>query len=344
VELDDRTVDELLAVVGAERDSHPPDEVAAAEERLRSWASVWPELSLRHLRWAGVMAAALGLAALLAVAVWVLPFVGTPSFLALYLREPGIFGWVWFRLAVCVLPALALVVGGIAVCWRRGWARLLIVVSAWVLLALCVLAAAGRLLPTAVFTPLMLPVDPMVPLVAGAIAGAPLLMALFLFLMARYFSSDEAKALCRPRGASEAECKLRAIGGLSAAGGILICGWWVYSQVSAFAAVWDLPEIGWSWLAGIGGVVLVVGGLGIRRQREWARRTLLAAAWGLLTLGGLLAVTLVARAVGSDDLGATAILLAFLLPALVIDIAALVVLVLLSRYLASSGVKAICSD
>jgi hypothetical protein len=212
LEPEDRTVDELLLVVGPERERRTAEEVADAEAQLRQRATEGAAASLRHLRWAGLMAAAIGPVVMLASPSAATLLLTTMT-LPLLAGMPSAF----IATLLWLLPGPLLIVGGIAVRGRREWARMVVVLGAWGALAVTILRALLHALPLALAA-ISLEPELGLPTVGAALMLAPLLAAMafgplltvpLLFLLACYFSSPSAKALCRPAGLSGAECRLR---------------------------------------------------------------------------------------------------------------------------------------
>lgn len=187
-------VDDLLRIVGQQRDRHTPEEVAAAEQRLCALAEGDRQDVRRRVRRNGWIVAVIGLV----VGVWPLCVLG------LHLSQqrdwgppPPEFGWfVVVFVALCVVQTvcgLALCAGGIGFARCREWGRKLVLAVLWVAIAYCV----GFGVFWEIFIPLNMgwQAHTVVSMVFGPAICA--FWAFLLWLPKRYVSSDAVRAACR---------------------------------------------------------------------------------------------------------------------------------------------------
>lgn len=128
MEKHDGEFDGLLAVVGPERRSHTPEEVAAAEKRLRELVGVEEEATLRGMRQNGYLAAGIGVVLLLIFLFCPAEYAGDVRLRIMYSsRVP----WSYYvdtilvRLTweLCLPSGILLICSGLAFFGARDWAR-----------------------------------------------------------------------------------------------------------------------------------------------------------------------------------------------------------------------------
>ena len=194
MERPDETVSDLLRIVGEQRDRHTPDEVAAAEKRLRALAEGDRQDVRRRMRRNGRIVAGIGLL----VGIW------PPCALGLHLSQqrdwgpvPPEFGWfVTVFIVLCVaqtICGMALCAGGLGFARGREWGRQLVLAVLWVAIAYCV----GFAVFWEIF--ILLNMGWQAHTVVFMVFG-PAMCAFWVFLLwlpKRYFSSEAVRAACR---------------------------------------------------------------------------------------------------------------------------------------------------
>jgi len=193
MERPDDEFDKLLTAVGPERGGRSPEEVAAAEQRLKEMASAGPEETLRGMRRNGWVALGFGVALLLMfVAVLFdedpLPLVqpGDPWYA--YLGAAALY----FMLVLSLAAGVLLVAGGLAFRQAREWARRAI---AGVLTATIVYCAALGVVAVAVaLSELGLTLQAVAMAAMGVAAMG--VWVLILSYPLRYFRSERVRRIC----------------------------------------------------------------------------------------------------------------------------------------------------
>jgi len=205
-----RSIEELLRIVGGERDAHSPDEVAEAEAELKERLGASEELFSKRLRRAGSITAALGLL------TGIMPLWATLMFVAQVGSPPMPLPNDWRGLAglaaTCAAFALQTVIGfvlffsGLAFRRRKEWARKTILAIIWIAIAYCL----GSVVVWEIAIPITMGLSGET---IGFMIIGPAVTAIWLLILwvpKRYFSSPRVRQACDPslRQESDEGCKM----------------------------------------------------------------------------------------------------------------------------------------
>lgn len=202
-----RSVEDLLRIVGAERDAHSPDEVAAAEAELKERSEASRTRLLKRMIRAGAITAAVGLLgaifALFVMSDFIADVLGEKGGLSGLVPAwiGGLLGFAAILLAAAtqVIMGLLLIWAGLAFRKAREWARKVILVIVWIAIAFCIVGIVGF----EVEVPLTTELDARA---VSLMVFAPAVIAfclLILWIPQRFFSSTEVREACRQGCAAE---------------------------------------------------------------------------------------------------------------------------------------------
>ncbi len=278
LECEERT-QELVRAIGEERDSHPPEVVAYAVRELTRMLGGGREQARRNVTMRGVFAVVFGLA-LVASALIILLSRGIS-----FLRDEAAISGLAEKLTLCIelavmaLLGLGFVAVGLAILIGKKWALRRPFVRADDLAALAAEPAVEDLLTR---------------------MGSDRCLHSFEDIAAAERELGERLRRAREKTATRLKTwGTVAIGfGAYAALSIVVAGIALVAGVlrggpSPFPLGADLPGLvhfalmcSMAALNTLFGIVLLIGGLGLRKRKEWARRTVVRAVWGYF-VGGI---------------------------------------------------------